>query len=86
MRWLTALVAVTLAAVGWTEYRAAQFEAEVKAIKELFMQTLVSRWKDADNIEHIVTTPPNEGETAAQHAARHKESVDALKELFPPVE
>lgn len=86
MRWLTALVAVTLAAVGWTEYRAAQFEAELKAIKELFMQTLTASWRDASGVAHVVTTPRNDGESAEDHAKRHKESVDALKALYPPAQ
>lgn len=84
MRGLIAFAAVMLAAVGWHHYRALEIEAALQQLQELLMQTLVARWRDADNIEHVVTTPREEGETAAEQAARHKEAVDAYKELFPP--
>lgn len=48
--------------------------------------TLNTTWKDAENLTHTVSTPRASGESADEHAARHKEGVDALKALYPPVE
>lgn len=48
-------------------------------------QTHRTAWTDQEGLEHEVVTPKRDGETATEHAARHKEAVDALKALFPPV-
>lgn len=48
--------------------------------------TLNTSWKDAEHMTHTVSTPRASGESADEHAARHQEGVDALKNLFPPVE
>jgi hypothetical protein len=47
-------------------------------------ETYVTTWKDAEGLQHTVNTPREDEETKEAWAARHKESVDALKELFPP--
>lgn len=47
--------------------------------------TLTTTWKDAENLTHTVSTPRASGESADEHAARHKEGVDAMKALYPPV-
>jgi hypothetical protein len=50
---------------------------------------LISKWNDADGIEHKVDTPREKDsngdwEPVAEWAAKHKAGVDALKALFPP--
>ena len=49
-------------------------------------QTLRTTWKDSDGLEHTVETERNDGEPVSDFAQRHKDAVDALKALFPPVE
>lgn len=51
---------------------------------EAHMQSFKATWKDADGLEHCVTTPRNEGEELPLWADRHREAVDALKAVFPP--
>jgi hypothetical protein len=83
------LIAVLVAAMGmlaWTAWRVETTVNEVhEYIKELDqMQTYVTNWRDAKGVPHSVTTPRQQGETAAAHAARHQESVEALQALYPP--
>lgn len=77
-------LAALLVGCLWMVYRVETTAQEVLRIKELLMDTLVARWRDADNIEHEVITPPRDGETAEAHVARHAEKVKLLKAQFPP--
>jgi hypothetical protein len=47
--------------------------------------TLTTEWNSAGPLHHKVETPRNPGESAADHAARHKVDVDALVALYPPI-
>ena len=48
--------------------------------------TLETTWQSAGGLSHKVTTTRQVGEGADGFAGRHKEEVDALKTLYPPVE
>lgn len=83
--WLpTALLAVlgmqTMMVASLADLRSALQDHE-----ERKMATLETTWTDATGLTHTVTTQQAEGETDAQHAARHHDAVEALKALYPPV-
>jgi len=88
---VTVAALALLAALGaWFALRdfshevAALAEQVSTSIREARVMTMVSTWKDADGIEHVVNTPREDGQSADDQAAAHKEGVDALKALFPP--
>lgn len=78
-------LAALLVGCVWMVYRVETTAQEVLRIKEQIMQTMVTRWRDADGVEHSVSTPREPNESAEAQAARHKEAVKALQALFPPV-
>lgn len=69
---------------GWDEVRS--LAAIQQALAETSVNTLTTTWTDAENLTHTVSTPRDGTESAAEHAARHAESVAALKALYPPAE
>lgn len=78
-------LAALLVGCVWMVYRVETTAQEVLRIKEQIMQTMVTRWRDAQGLEQSVTTPRAPNETAEAQAARHDEAVKALKALYPPV-
>jgi hypothetical protein len=78
--------AVLFSIFGVCAWQIADLHTEMKHIKEMLMQTMVTTWRDAKGRSHTVSTPRLEGETAAQQAARHAEAVAALEAQFPPVQ
>ena len=77
-------LAALLVVSAWMVYRVETTAQEVLRIKEQIMQTMVTRWRDAENVEHSVSTPRQPNESAEAQAARHDEAVKALKALYPP--
>jgi hypothetical protein len=78
-----------VAAVGLVAWSAWRIEVTATRVREFAeeldqMQTYVTNWRDAKGVPHSVTTPRQQGETAAAHAARHQESVEALQAIYPP--
>ncbi len=80
-------VVVAVGLVAWSAWR---IEATVTRVREFaeeldqMQQVYVTNWRDAKGVPHSVTTPRQQGETAAAHASRHQESVEALQALYPP--
>lgn len=48
------------------------------------MQVHETSWRDANNLTHTVRTEREDGESDADFAARHRDAVEALKDLYPP--
>lgn len=55
-------------------------------VEEPVASTYETTWQSAGGLSRKVTTTRQPDETAEDFANRHKEEVDALKAVFPPVE
>lgn len=83
---LTTFILLTLVATG-TAYlvgTVSELSSRVEQLRDTTMETLTATWVDADGVTHTVDTPRRPEERLADWIARHKETVDALKEVFPP--
>lgn len=88
MTWLRGAAAAAILAIfavfGITAHRVGQIEQAIdRFIEERTSMTLITTWRSG-GMTHTVNTPRDAGETAEQHASRHKEAVEALKAVYPP--
>lgn len=84
-RAILVLLVATVAMLGYVAHEVADLGVRINYVLEAEMQTLTNTWQSGGDAV-TVTTTRQANETAAAFAARHKEAVDAAKEIYPPNE
>ena len=84
--WIIIVLAVL--GVAFAAVSAAASREAVQIVREIrkeptIMATITTTWKDANGIDHSVTTTKGPDESDESHALRHKAAVDAMLKLYP---